>query len=101
LPANNYETIRLLVEHSLRDVAPAPSARAQKPSRSTRSSRPEIHQPSAISAAYRSELAQRYNEFHALLVQIGKHYCLKKAPKCANCPLSRFLPKSDAQAARK
>ena len=99
-PATDYETIRLMVERALREWPPEddengkparPEPRPQGPQPPC----PEIHQPSAISAAYRSELAQRYNEFHALLVQVGKHYCLKKAPKCANCPLSCFLPVSD------
>jgi len=31
-----------------------------------------------------------YNEFHALLVQVGKHHCLKAAPQCAGCPLEPF-----------
>ncbi|MBI3736550.1 hypothetical protein HY256_08570, partial [Candidatus Sumerlaeota bacterium] len=29
-----------------------------------------------------------YNEFHALMVWVGKHYC-KPSPRCASCPLSR------------
>jgi len=29
-----------------------------------------------------------FNEFHALLVQVGKHFCKKSTPKCAHCPLS-------------
>ncbi|MDD2679981.1 MAG: endonuclease III domain-containing protein [Candidatus Omnitrophica bacterium] len=28
-----------------------------------------------------------FNEYHALLVALAKHYCLKSAPKCAVCPL--------------
>lgn len=32
-----------------------------------------------------------YNEFHAQLVMVGKDYCLKNNPKCAECPLSIFL----------
>jgi endonuclease III-like uncharacterized protein len=94
LPANDYETIRLLVECALKREHGAPAGAGDRLTR-RQPACPEIHQPSAISAAYRSELAQRYNEFHALLVQIGKHYCLKKAPKCANCPLACFLPMSD------
>jgi endonuclease-3 related protein len=27
-----------------------------------------------------------YNEFHALLVFLGKHWC-KKVPRCGGCPL--------------
>ncbi|MFA4889060.1 MAG: endonuclease III domain-containing protein [Candidatus Omnitrophota bacterium] len=28
-----------------------------------------------------------YNEFHALLVKLGKEYCLKTKPRCLLCPL--------------
>ncbi|MDY0169981.1 MAG: endonuclease III domain-containing protein [Thermoguttaceae bacterium] len=33
-----------------------------------------------------------FNEFHALLVYIGKHYCRKRAPQCQDCPLRDMLP---------
>ncbi|MCI5121941.1 MAG: hypothetical protein D3908_12260 [Candidatus Electrothrix sp. AUS4] len=29
-----------------------------------------------------------FNEYHALLVQIGKHFCKKSKPQCGKCPLS-------------
>ena len=32
-----------------------------------------------------------YNEFHALLVRVGNAWCRPRAPKCAACPLERFL----------
>ena len=35
-----------------------------------------------------NEDARLFNEFHALLVQVGKHFCKKSKPKCAQCPLS-------------
>jgi endonuclease III related protein len=35
----------------------------------------------------------QYNEFHALLVRIGKDYCRKTKPKCDECPLQGMLPK--------
>ncbi len=28
-----------------------------------------------------------FNEFHALFVAAGKHYCKKRRPKCGQCPL--------------
>lgn len=28
-----------------------------------------------------------YNEYHALLVELGKTLCLKRRPRCAQCPL--------------
>ena len=36
--------------------------------------------------------ARIYNEFHALLVRVGKDHCLKAAPRCAGCPLEPHLP---------
>ncbi len=38
-------------------------------------------------------LAQHYNEFHALIVTVGKTHCGPK-PKCEECPLARRLPKT-------
>ncbi len=32
-----------------------------------------------------------YNEYHALLVQVGKTYCKPRKPDCQTCPLSEFL----------
>jgi len=29
-----------------------------------------------------------FNEYHALLVQTGKHFCMKSKAKCSDCPLS-------------
>ncbi|MBI1910206.1 MAG: endonuclease III domain-containing protein [Deltaproteobacteria bacterium] len=34
-----------------------------------------------------------YNEFHALIVMIGKNFC-KTKPDCERCPLKEFLPKA-------
>lgn len=33
------------------------------------------------------QLAQHYNEFHALIVWLGSKYCKKKNPNCDQCPL--------------
>ncbi len=33
-----------------------------------------------------------YNEYHALLVRLGKEYCRKSNPKCEQCPLAELLP---------
>jgi len=32
---------------------------------------------------------EHYNEFHALIVQVGKNHC-KPRPKCDGCPLECF-----------
>jgi endonuclease-3 related protein len=37
---------------------------------------------------------QLYNEFHALLVNVGKNWCRKRAPRCSECPLEPYLPSS-------
>ena len=85
-----YEEIRAGVETALAGCGaqdePAPEA-------ASRGALPEAaHAPSAASTMARSELSQRYNEFHALLVQTAKHHCLKAAPRCQSCPLRPLLP---------
>jgi endonuclease-3 related protein len=35
--------------------------------------------------------AKLYNDFHALIVSVGKEFCRPKA-RCEHCPLKRFLP---------
>jgi endonuclease III related protein len=37
---------------------------------------------------------QLFNEFHALLVEVGKRFCKRAAPLCLGCPLEEFLPES-------
>ena len=37
--------------------------------------------------------APMFNEFHALLVYLGKHYCKKARPLCETCPLKSMLPR--------
>jgi endonuclease-3 related protein len=39
-----------------------------------------------------------FNEFHALIVHVGKHFCRPKAPNCSACPLNSFLPRRIAGA---
>lgn len=36
--------------------------------------------------------AELFNEYHALLVQVGKRWCRTREPRCADCPLRSFLP---------
>jgi endonuclease III related protein len=33
-----------------------------------------------------------YNEFHALIVNVGKNWCRKSRPRCEECPLLPHLP---------
>ena len=32
-----------------------------------------------------------FNEYHALLVRVGKLHCKKRAPQCTGCPLEPFM----------
>jgi endonuclease-3 related protein len=92
-----YEEIRAEVETALAGLA-QPNQRRDEPRQvalaalSGLAPGPVVHAPSAASAMARSELSQRYNEFHALLVQTGKHHCVKAAPRCESCPLRPLLP---------
>jgi endonuclease-3 related protein len=36
--------------------------------------------------------ATLYNEFHALIVHTGKHFCRPREPRCGECPLKSLLP---------
>jgi endonuclease-3 related protein len=38
--------------------------------------------------------AALYNEYHALLVRVGKDYCKRTMPNCEACPLAEMLPAS-------
>ena len=39
---------------------------------------------------------QVFNEFHALIVLIGKTCCRKSAPDCGSCALQKFLPQTSS-----
>jgi endonuclease III related protein len=40
--------------------------------------------------------AALYNEFHALIVHTGKHYCRARDPRCNECALRHLLPERSA-----
>jgi len=44
--------------------------------------------------------ARLFNEFHALLVEVGKKHCTPQRPRCARCPLEKFLPKERSAESR-
>jgi endonuclease III related protein len=78
-----YEEIRALIENAL-SSATAEELHIQKPGLDPR------HGASRMSRAQRSDLAQHYNELHALIVRVGNHYCRSTA-KCEGCPLEKYL----------
>ncbi len=43
---------------------------------------------------------QLYNEYHALLVHLGKHFCTKRDPRCGNCPIGDVCPTGACPAQR-
>jgi len=101
-PDARYDQIRLGVERALARETPLSSPDAAQPSaepgagapaaRRSATHPPTPHAPSAASTMERSELSRRYSEFHALIVQTAKHYCVKAAPRCEGCPLRPLLP---------
>jgi len=38
------------------------------------------------------ERVEQFNEYHALLVRVGKEWCRKREPRCDACPLQPYLP---------
>ena len=83
----SYEAIRQMCEQALSDSTCHGSASGPPDA-----SCPVPHPPSRMSRAQRSPLTQVYNDMHGLIVNVGKHYCLKSHPKCESCPLKEFLP---------
>jgi endonuclease-3 related protein len=83
-PKTTYDDIRLLIENAITSAAP------EQLTTSERGADPR-HAVSRMSRARRGELAQHYNELHALIVRAGNLYC-RSTPKCEGCPLQKFLP---------
>jgi len=57
------------------------------------------HSYEEIRALFESSLpadVSLYNEFHALMVNTGKHYCHAREPRCRECPLESLLPSKTA-----
>ena len=47
---------------------------------------------STVQALFQENLCRRpqfFNEYHALLVRLGKEYCRTSKPRCTSCPLGR------------
>jgi endonuclease III related protein len=78
-----YEEIRAHMEQAITN-AKNESLAVRAPGSSPR------HDVSRMSSASRSELAQHYNELHALIVRVGNRHCRTKA-NCEGCPLQNFL----------
>jgi endonuclease III related protein len=93
LPENTpYEVVRQLWEGALAGISDAEAGSRSDFGRLRSGPSLTVHRPSPMSLATRSHTAQVYNEMHGLIVQIGKHYCLKSKSICEQCPLQPFLP---------
>jgi endonuclease III related protein len=90
----DYDVIRRLCQRSLAPLADeAPREADDTAAGKVSGFRGAAHDPSAMSTAKRTTLAQVYNEMHGLIVGIGKHYCGKSRPSCDACPLQPYLPR--------
>lgn len=88
-PNATYDDIRLLVETTLTNT---PELGSQSSNSYTPVKLPPVHSPSVMSGFARTERTQAFNEMHALLVQVGKHYCHRARALCEECPLRFDLP---------
>jgi endonuclease-3 related protein len=87
----SYEEIRQLIERAV--------SNAEAGSLLVELGADPRHPVSRMSRAVRSELAQHYNELHALIVRVGNQLC-RATPDCEGCPLKNFLPGSGGATAR-
>jgi endonuclease III related protein len=91
----DYEEIRRMFEGALGSVAESAAEFSPNTQPSEAVIRGAAHPPSAMSTTKRTLLAQVYNEMHGLIVAVGKNYCRKSQARCDECPLQKFLPKSN------
>jgi len=49
---------------------------------------------SALSQKSGAARLDYWQDYHAQLVMVGKHFCRKRAPHCNECPLKPLLPKN-------
>lgn len=57
-------------------------------------SKPDYERVRALFEAALPRDTRILNEFHALIVNIGKNWCRKRAPRCEHCPLRPLLPEA-------
>jgi endonuclease-3 related protein len=87
LNRDSYDTVRLSIESAFAGfIQPSENRQATIVPRGT------CHPPSRMSMSKREPGVQVLNELHALIVGVGKNYCLKSQMRCEQCPLQKFLP---------
>ncbi|HSA94068.1 MAG TPA: hypothetical protein VLE48_13720 [Terriglobales bacterium] len=80
-----YDRVRELFERSLESEPPFRVSSFEFSEEASAFRRAKFHPPAT------SPTARVYNEYHALLVRVGKHHCRKQQALCAGCPLEPFL----------
>lgn len=89
--ATDYHDIKALFERSLAD-----NPKSEIQNLKSKIALSTAHPPSGMSrrSVRHSARARFFNEYHALIVATGKHYCLSREPRCETCPLRSLLPRT-------
>ena len=90
-------TKRIFQRHNWSSAAKSRKQKAEKPR-----ARPDGFTYDKLKALCESALDQKqgaarldyWQDYHAQLVMVGKHFCRTRAPRCDECPLKRLLPKN-------
>jgi endonuclease-3 related protein len=90
-------TKRIFQRHNWSPAAKSRKQKAEKPR-----ARPDGFTYDKLKALCESALAQKqgaarldyWQDYHAQLVMVGKHFCRTRAPRCDECPLKPLLPKN-------
>src|SRR5579872_71297 len=82
----SYDQVRELCEAALKNVV--------SPTLPLEIKYALAHRPTPLSRTHRTPVAQVYNDMHGLIVNVGKQYCLKSKPRCEQCPLQKYLPRT-------
>ena len=94
-PDADYHDLKALFEQSL-------AGNLKSEIRNLKSNAPfptgRPHSGMSRRSAWHSARTRLFNEYHALIVATGKHYCLSREPRCDTCPLRSLLPRSGPRA---
>lgn len=84
VPDASYDDLKALCEASL-SGSPV-SSRSDRP--------PGAGNKSAAEGEAGNARLDLWQDYHAQLVKIGKHFCRPRDPRCADCPLNVLLPET-------
>lgn len=52
----------------------------------------DYHRMQELITSHMDEDVERYGDYHAQMVELGKNYCRKRRPVCSECPLCELCP---------